>query len=266
MNGTLIDTKCPSADQPLPQRYRTITRLAGMLALPLVWVFLTYVVGVSQRYLPAPDAVMSAVADLGGDFAIHSGITVFRVITGFFVGSALGVVIGILLYRSRILHEFLNPSLQALRSVPPIATIPFFLLWFGFSEWGKILLITFGVSINLAIVAYQILQEKPDKYRYALHALGLDDHHLPWGIALPLVMERLLPTLRFSLAVSLGLVITSELLGSQYGLGYLIQASRSTFAIHVILLCTIVLGIVNAIADSQLVRLWGRLIFWRPRT
>jgi ABC-type nitrate/sulfonate/bicarbonate transport system permease component len=242
---------------------RNIIRYVGIIFLPCIWLFLSYIVQVPERYLPSPVSVINAVGMLGATIAVHAGLTALRLLQGFLCGSLIGVWIGIMLYKHARLHDFFLPSFQAMRAVPPIATIPFFLLWFGFSETGKVLIVIFGISINLAIVSYQVLKEKPEQYLFSLRAMAIENGKLPWKIAVPLVAERLLPTLRFSLAVSLGLVITSELLGSQLGLGYLIQSSRSTFAIAVILLCVTLLGVMNALADKVLVIIWQKLIFWR---
>jgi len=155
------------------------------------------------------------------------------------------------------------PSLQGIRSLPPVAAIPFFLLWFGFSDIGKWLLVVVGAGANLTFTSYQILLDMPEKYHFALTSFGVARKSLSWNISLPLVLERLLPTLRFSLSTAIGLIIVSELLGSQVGLGYLIQSARSTFSLQTIFLCAILLGIMNAVVDWGLVHLWKTIVFWR---
>ncbi|HMW64441.1 MAG TPA: ABC transporter permease subunit [Accumulibacter sp.] len=159
------------------RRKSSVPRIAGylgLLAMPGVWLALSYLVGVPERYLPTPGSVIAAIFNLSDVLALHTGVTVARLCVGFVVGSASGVLVGILLYKHIMLNEFLLPTFQAMRALPPIAAIPFFLLWFGFSETGKILLIIFGVSINLAIVSYQMLREKPEPYVYSLHAAGIE--------------------------------------------------------------------------------------------
>jgi ABC-type nitrate/sulfonate/bicarbonate transport system permease component len=61
----------------------------------------------------------------------------------------------------------------------------------------------------------------------------------------------------------MGVVIVSELLGSQVGLGYLMQTARSTFSMHVIFLAMIMLGALNALVDVTVTRLWSRSVYWR---
>lgn len=237
--------------------------VAGVLLSPVMWVALSYVVEVPERYLPTPYSAILSARDIDPGLLTHTLLTLTRLYGGFALGAVTGIVLGIWLYRLQAVRALMLPTLQALRAVPPVATIPFFLLWFGFSETGKLLLLVFGIGINLAFASYQILLDIPVKYTYALCSLGMGIEQLPWRIAAPLVVERLLPTLRFSLAIALSVVIVAEIMGSQVGLGYLIQASRSTFAMHTVMLCVIVLGVINAVTDWLLVSLWGRIVYWR---
>src|SRR5207237_693017 len=68
----------------------------------------------------------------------------------------------------------------------------------------------------------------------------------------PRLAETLLPTLRFGIALALGLITVSEMLGAQYGLGYLMQTSRATFSLNVLVLCALILGAIATAADTTL--------------
>ncbi|GMV20766.1 MAG: hypothetical protein AMXMBFR57_07150 [Acidimicrobiia bacterium] len=137
------------------------------------------------------------------------------------------------------------------------------LLWFGFAETGKYLLIVCAVSFNLAVAGEQILSRLPDSTRAFILSFDLTPRSLTWVLYLPRILEDILPTLRFSLAMAIGAVTVAELLGSQVGLGYLIQTSRSTFSLHVLVLATIMLGLLSIVADRLLIYSWRRLVFWR---
>ena len=155
------------------------------------------------------------------------------------------------------------PTLQSLRAVPAAATVPFFILWFGFSEFGRYLLVLTAVGFNIAVASSQILERISDVERAFFFSFALSPGGLLFRYALPKIVENLLPTLRFSLALSIGAVTVSELLGSQVGLGYLIQTSRSTFSLHVLFLAVILLGVLSAASDFLLVLVWRSVVFWR---
>jgi ABC-type nitrate/sulfonate/bicarbonate transport system permease component len=240
-----------------------VASIVGVLLLPLIWLYLHYVVGVGERFLPSPVRVYEAL------FAIHPSILVhmFDTITRFVIGSLLGVVVGILigfvLHRWTIARRLLLPTVQALRATPPVAVVPFFLLWFGFSDVGRYLLIVFGLGVSLAITTFQILENPPEKYRVLFKSFSLNPRAQTFSFSLPYVLQEILPTIRFCLAVAIGLVVVSEFLGSQTGLGYLIQTSRATFSLHVIFLANILLGVILVVVDWLTIKAWSKLLFWQ---
>lgn len=248
---------------PMRKTSKTITTLLGAVFLPAIWLFLHYIVGVGERFLPDPVRVVQAIGDLQPSLLSHSTQTTIRFALGSALGILFGVATGLLLFKSTVARLFLTPSIQALRAIPPIATVPFFLLWFGFSEIGRYVLVIFGVGLNLAIVTYQILDKIPEKYAVAFRSFAVKPQEKIVSFALPLIAENILPTVRFGLSVAIGLVVVSELLGSQVGLGYVIQTSRSTFALHSIFLATAALGVIMVLVDYIVVKLWQKIIYWK---
>lgn len=237
--------------------------VAGTVAVPAIWVLVKWGLGVPDRYLPSPGAVVRAIVDIEPNILIHTFYTASRLIIGFAGGVFVGIGLALLMARSDLLSDGLMPVLQSMRAVPAAAAVPFFLLWFGFSETGRYLLVIASVSFNIAVAALQILNDVPEEYAAFFHSFGLRPGLMLQLYAIPRICERILPTLRFSLSLSIGAVIFSEVLGSQIGLGYLIQTSRSTFSLGALFLVAIVVGAMNATADSLLVALWNRIVFWK---
>jgi len=237
--------------------------VTGFVIIPVLWISLKQFGLVSDRYLPSPSAVLSALWEVEPSIFCHGAFTAFRLVAGFIAGVATGVLLGIAINKSYILNKLVSPMLNSMRSVPAMAIVPFFLLWFGFSEVGKILLVVTGIAFNVAIATNQVLCEIPEKHRILFKSFGISPSSMVWDYTLPRIMEALLPTVRFSLSTAMGVVIVSELLGSQIGLGYLIQTARSTFSMHLIFLATIVLGVLNSMVDMILTKLWTRSVYWR---
>ena len=241
--------------------------LIAALLLPAFWCIVKYGLHIADRYLPAPWDVLGAWQAVSPSVLLHMSVSWLRLLVGYSAGVGIGMAVGIAWWRSRPTFEWSIPSVQALRSIPATATVPFFLLWFGFAETGRLLLIVLGISLNVAIAAHQSLEAAPEKYRIVRHSFGLARRDLPIrNFALPVVAETILPTLRFGLATAIGLVVVSEILGSQIGLGYLIQTARSTFSLHLVFLAAILFGIINAASDWMLRHAWNRIVFWRKPT
>ncbi len=240
-----------------------IWNVLGIILLPCVWWFISNVLKVSPRYLPPIGEVANAWIGLDPPITVHFFVTMTRLVGGFVLGTALGIFIALFTARFGFLDRFLMPSINSMRSVPAAAVVPFFLLWFGFSETGRYLLATVAVALNVAIASRELLNQKVSSHESFFYSFGISSAALTLSYALPRVIEGILPTLRYSLAVALGAVTVSELLGSQVGLGYLIQSSRSTFSHHLLFLCMILLGVLSVICDYGLCALWKRLTYWR---
>jgi ABC-type nitrate/sulfonate/bicarbonate transport system permease component len=240
-----------------------VVPVIGILLMPIIWIALKEVAHVSDRYLPAPMDVVRAARDIDPNVFVHFLYTACRLVIGFLLGTLCGIGLGVGTYNSKLLARLIGPTIDSLRAVPAIATVPFFILWFGFSETGRMLMVVVGIAFNIAIATYQALSDMPEKHRILFKSFGISPRSLTGAYVLPRLMETLLPTVRFSLSTAMGVVIASELLGSQIGLGYLIQTARSTFSMHVIFLATILLGCLNAIVDIVLTRAWDKSVYWR---
>jgi len=237
--------------------------IAGIILPFLLWFFLSYVVGVSHYYLPTPAQVISSISNIEHGYFYHAAMTLLRFLGGTFFGVFFGVALGVVLYKYEKIYLIAEPFLQSIRSVPAVAFIPFFLLWFGFSDVGKIILILVAIGVNIAFASYQILKQKEEKYQITLTSLQMTPQKTPFTLLLALVAEKLLPTLRFSLVIAISTIVMMEMLGSQNGLGYLIQNAQSTFNIGLVMFSIIVLGLFNTIMDILLIRIWNMIVFWK---
>lgn len=240
-----------------------IYRVIGILLIPSVWLTVKYAFNIEDRFLPSPNSLFFAFQDIEPNLIIHSSYSIFRLLVGFTSGIILGILSGLYFYRSKVLYEIFNPVFQSLRSIPPYATVPFFLLWFGFNESGKFIILITGIAFNLGIATYQTLTSIPDKYHVFFKSIGTKANRHMRIFTLPFVLENILPTLRFSLSTAIGLVVVAEMLGSQVGLGYLIQTAKSTFSMNVVFLAAFLFGIINYIADQLLILSWKKIVFWK---
>ncbi len=242
--------------------WRVVARVVSALLLVLIWLGVKELFSVPDRYLPSLWMVAEAVADVGPDLLLHAGATSVRVVAGFLGGVLLGVVACLVAYRFGALN-FLMPSINALRAVPPVALLPFFLLWFGFTEVGRIVLLLVGLGVNVFVASAEVVGNPSESDRILFRSFPVRPAGLAWYFWLPRILESLLPTLRFGLSMLIGLVVIAEMLGAQSGLGYLIQTSRSTFSLDVILLSSALLGFITIVSDRVLQILWRHVTFWK---
>ncbi len=235
---------------------------AGSVGIVL-WLGAKYAFSIPDRYLPGIGAIIRAVVDIGPAWFVHIFATVSRTIIGFGLGVVFGIAFALALFRVNGLF-WVMPTVHSVRAVPAVAIVPFFLLWFGFSEVGRYLLVVLGLGLNVLVACADTVESprEADIVLFRNFRAPLNTRIIRYW--LPRVLENLLPTLRFGIALALGVIIVSEMLGAQTGLGYLMQTSRATFSLNVVLLCAIVLGVIATVLDTTLQLVWRRVVTWRP--
>jgi sulfonate transport system permease protein len=189
----------------------------------LAWELLARRGMLPPNWLPAPTVVAQTIYQLAvaGDLWKHAGTTIARVAVGFLLGATAGTILGGLTGYLPVARKLLDPSLQALRSVPSIAWVPLFLLWLGIQETSKIALISVGaffpVYLNLSVAMLHVdpkLLEVGKLYR-------LSSFQMVRRIVLPAALPEYIVGLRSGLGLAWMFVVAAELLGASSGIGYL---------------------------------------------
>lgn len=252
-----------SAGKPGERRlWFALLRVFGILLLPAAWILIKYGFSISDRFLPAPMAVLASARDLDPALANHFLASAARLGLGVIFGALVGIPLGAALYANRALRNAFVPSLISMQNVPPLAVVPFFILWFGFSEVGKFLIVFLAVAVNLAMYGVRTLAGLEPRYRTMMKSFDLDARRALGILFIPYILSFGLPTVRYVLSVSVGLVLFSELLGAQLGLGYLIQTARSTFSMSLVFLVALVSTGLYVLFDATLVAFWRRAFPW----
>ena len=233
----------------------------------LLWELLARLGMLPANWLPAPTVVGKTIYQLtvSGDLLKHAGITMARVAVGFLLGASAGTLFGGLTGYLPVARKLLDPSLQALRSVPSIAWVPLFLLWLGIQETSKIALISVGaffpVYLNLSVAMRHVdpkLLEVGELYR-------LSTFQMVRRIILPAVLPEYIVGLRSGLGLAWMFVVAAELLGASSGLGYLMVDGEMTGRASIILASVILFAIFGKVTDWSLNAAGRELLGHRAR-
>ena len=220
---------------------------------------------INTLLLPSPLRVLESARDVGSTLALHVTATLLRVAVGYLLGVLLGVCLGVLMQFDSRIFRALDGLIETFRPVPPVAVVPFFILLFGFSELGKILITVLGVSLLITVTTIEAIERVPaGVIRWGL-VLGLSRRDLFRFIVLPAAWPEMRGGYRIALALAITLVIVSEFMGARYGLGYLISVSKVTLTTPTILLTTMILGWMGWGLDRMLRLLFDKSTAWDIR-
>lgn len=215
---------------------------------------------------PSPAKVIEAVGRISHLLAEDVAMTMMRVLVGFTLGTLLGIGLGLQMAYNRKVFHFFNPLVESIRPVPVIAMIPFFLMWFGINEPGKLLLITLGVFAIVVVSTLEAVRNVPPIFMRAGETLGASKYQLFRTVIIPAVIPELIGPLRVAAALSYTLVVAGEFMGAQSGLGFRIMEARRLFNPDVILVGVVVITGLSAITDTLLRKVTGYITRWSERS
>jgi ABC-type nitrate/sulfonate/bicarbonate transport system permease component len=188
--------------------------------------------------------------------------SLYRMIAGYALASALGVTVGVPIGAYRPLFRLLDPFLQFLRAIPPSAIIPVGILLIGIGDAMKIAVICFGafwpILVNAADGARNIPQERLDTARI----FGVSRIDMLLTVTLPSAMPGIFAGLRVGLSIAFIMIVVSEMIGSTNGLGYYILQSQRTFAIPEMYGGILLLAILGYSLNSGFLALERRVLAW----
>lgn len=200
-----------------------------LIAVIIAWELFARSGAVSTFLLPAFSVVCERIWQdaLSGDLAVNLGDTLYRTLIGFAIAAASGVVVGILIARSRVGRWFFDPLVSVAFPMPKIAFLPIFMLWFGLYDFSKITMIVFSAIFPVITATVTSTEGVEKELLWSAQSLGAGERRLLWEIVLPAALPQILTGLQVALPVSMIVTIVTEILMGGPGIGgAMIQASR----------------------------------------
>lgn len=243
--------------------------LVRAITIPVIILIIWQLAGVfglvSKTVLPTPLDIFLAFQELikTGELFGHLSISVFRAAAGFFIGGGLGIILGTIVGFSTRSEQYLDPSVQMLRTVPHLAVAPLFVLWFGFGETSKVLLIADGAFFPLYVNAFLGIRGVDSKLFDVARVLEFSKRKLITKLILPAALPNLLLGARLSLGVAWVSLVVAELMGSTEGIGYMIMDARQFSNTDIVFVGIIIFAFVGKFSDSLVRLLEAKFLRWR---
>lgn len=215
--------------------------------------------------LPTPLSIWHEFVQLTstGELIRHLGISSWRALLGFLLGGSLGLAAGIWVGFSYKAERLVDPSLQMLRTLPHLAIAPLFILWFGFGETSKILLIAKGSFFPLYVNTFLGIRSVDNRLFDVARVLQFRRWDQIRRLIVPAALPHIFLGIRLSIGVAwLGLVV-AELMGASSGIGYIINDARSFSWTTVVFVGIMVFALVGKLSDTLVKWLEGRLLRWQ---
>ncbi|MDT0265756.1 ABC transporter permease [Streptomyces sp. DSM 44915] len=253
----------PSAGERRPRDFGRLISLGVVVALlALWWVLTTGTETIGQLYFPSPESLWEAVTTLRTQLLDDALATLWRVVFSWVGGSALGVAVGLLMARARWLFHVLNPVIEAVRPVPPVALIPFVILWFGIGDNGKIFLGALACFMVMVVNTTVACGNVSPVYVQAARSLGASRNQVYRTVVLPAIVPEILSGFRIGSALAFAVVVAAEFQGADEGIGRLIMSASRTLNTSVVLLGTVVIAVLAVALDLLISRISRYVTRW----
>jgi NitT/TauT family transport system permease protein len=225
----------------------------GELALPfavvaVAWQAFALWGPLPPKLFPRVDTVLATFVRLAGNgiLATHAVSTLLRLGAGFGLGAAAGVIVGLLMGRSRGAESVLLPAVSVGNPVPGLAYAPLFVMWFGLGDLPAVLLVAVACAFPVAVNTWSGVRAVKEIWIRAAQSLGAGERQLFRRVVLPGALPYVLTGLRLGLARAWRVLVAVEMLTSvNVGLGWLIFGAREFLATDVMLAGLAVIGIVG---------------------
>lgn len=258
--------------QPLAQRearpagrFSLARRAIGPLLLVAAWAISTSAGLIPPSILPSPAVLGTTIAQLWTeqDLLHQIGVSLTRAVVGGAFGVVLGLVLGVTAGLFRLGEELFDALMQMLRTIPFLALVPLFIVWFGIDETPKLFLIALATTFPMYLNTYAGVRNVDRKVIEAARAFGLQGPRLIREVVLPLALPSILTGLRFALGISVLVLIAAEQINTSSGLGYLLNTAQLYQQVDVILICIAIYAVLGLSGDLVVRVLEKLLMPWR---
>jgi NitT/TauT family transport system permease protein len=199
---------------------------------------------------------------VSGEMLHDAYSSLFRVIAGFLIGAALALPLGLLMGASTRIYALFNPLMQILRPIPPIAYIPLAILWFGLGNPPSFFLIAIGAFFPVLMNTIAGVRQVDGIYLRAARNLGVNQWTMFTRVILPAATPYILAGVRIGIGTAFIVVIVSEMIAVNDGLGFRILEAREFMWSDKIIAGMITIGLLGLAIDTAVSRLNNHLLRW----
>ncbi len=247
---------------------RYVSRWYSVAVLLALWELLSLSGLISHRLMPRLGSIWGALVEgvQSGDLFYHSWFSLGRALWGFGMAVVLGIVLGMIMARSRRFEMLFEPVFSFGYPVPKIALYPIFIFVFGLGSLSKVALIFLECLYPITLNTYYGMHSVGRIHVWAARNMGAKPGQIFWKVLIPSAGPYIFSGLRIALPIALIVVIITEMIGESVGLGYYITFASASFEYEKFFAGLLAIAIWGFVLDRLLIHLRNWLIFWERET
>ena len=239
---------------------KSIQVVISFAVLVVVWQCLGMISGANEALFPLPLKVARAWGELmteglpGSTSMVtlpgHIQISLIRFFIGYISAAVIGILLGLLLGSYPKVFAYINPVLQLIRPIAPVAFMPFIVFWFGIGDIPAIVIIFIAGFFPILLSTVSAVGHVNPIYYKVAENFGVGRVKTIFGIVFPAVFTQIMNSLRLALGTSWIFLVSGEMVGAQSGLGFLVMDTKNCMRFDSLTATIITIGIIGFLLDS----------------
>ncbi|WP_242224470.1 ABC transporter permease subunit [Shinella zoogloeoides] len=253
------------ASTPLPVPVISAITVAAIVAL---WGLASAYALVSPIFLPSPRQVAVATYDLvvkgfvDATLAEHVGASLYRIFGALIASVAIGIPAGIAIGTSRIGRGILDPIVEFLRPLPPLAYLPLVIIWAGIGEASKITVIALSMLPSIILSTSAGVRAVSRDHVNAARSLGAGRRQVLTEVVLPSAVPSILTGIRIALGAGWTTLVAAELVAATSGIGFMIQSAAQFLVTDIVIAGIVVIALIAILLEYAARQIERRLAPW----
>ncbi len=241
-----------------------LVRLVPLLLVVAAWQTASSTGLLPESLMPSFGAVAASLAAMirTGEIVPHTVASLARAGIGFGVALIAGVTLGVVMARVRRVQLAVEPILLLIYPVPKPALIPLFMIWLGIGDFSKIAVIALACLVPIVISTFNGAGSVDTMLLWSARARGTSERRLLWRVVLPAALPQIAAGVRTAIAIAIIVLVSSEFISSDAGLGYLIFAYGGVGADDAMLAVVLYLAVLGYVLDRLYVAGLRKVMAW----
>lgn len=223
---------------------------------------------VSPVFLPSPRQVVIATYNLivkgfvDATLAEHVGASLYRIFGALLASVVIGIPVGLAIATSRVGRGILDPVVEFLRPLPPLAYLPLIIIWVGIGEASKITVIALSMLPSIILSTSAGVRGVSKDHLNAARSLGANRQQLLLHVVLPSTVPSILTGVRIALGAGWTTLVAAELVAATSGIGFMIQSAAQFLVTDIVIAGIVVIGLIAILFENVARLIERRLVPW----
>lgn len=238
----------------------------SLVLLLIVWQLAFWGSDFNSALFPSPLQAFNALTEMvsNGILFTHIGASMYRFAAGYVSSVIIAVLLGLVIGRLPKVFQYINPAVQLLRPISPMAWMPFIVLWFGIGNIPAIVIIFIAAFFPVLLSTVSAVGGIDTIYLKVSENFGIRQPQIMWKVIFPASFPQIANGIHLALGTAWVFLVAGEMVGAQSGLGYLVIDARNNLRADILFADIIVIGLIGLlldtllkVAEKRIIKAWG---------